>query len=237
MKNNPLVNVIIPVYNGEKYLGAAIESLLSQTYKPDKIIVVDDGSTDKSAEIARSFAPLVQYSYIEHSGVSVAVNHGISLCDGDLIGFLDADDLWLANKLALQVATFQANPEIDAVFCHLKQFKSPELSQESKNKLKINIEAIPAYDRDALLITRSSLNRVGLFKPEIKMGEFIDWYLRASEQGLKSIMLPNILVERRLHKTNMGIRDRQSRVEYVRILKASLDRRRQLGVIPNPQEI
>lgn len=237
MKNNPLVNVVIPVYNGEKYLSVAIESVLKQTYKPDKIIIVDDGSTDKSAEIAQSFAPLVQYSYIENSGASVAVNHGISLCDGYLIGFLDADDLWIPHKLAMQIAAFQDDPELDAVFGHMKQFKSPELSERSKDKLKIPVEVVPAYHRDTLLITRASLNKVGLFDPEIKMGEFIDWYLRASEQGLKSIMLPDILAQRRLHKTNMGIRDRQSRIEYARVIKASLDRRRQSGVIPNSQKI
>ena len=113
----------------------------------------------------------------------------------------------------------------------MSQFKSPELPEAIKNQLKIPQEVIAAYNRDTLLIKKESLQRVGLFNPQIKMGEFIDWYLRASEQGLKSTMLPDVLAKRRVHKTNMGVRERQSRIEYVRLLKASLDRRRQSGII------
>ena len=231
MEDNFRVSVIIPVYNCEGYLQAAIESVIAQTYKPWEIIVVDDGSIDKSAEVAKIFAPLIKYSFIENSGSSAAVNHGINLSQGDAIGFLDADDVWEQNKLALQIAAFGENPELEAIFGHLQQFKSPELSEASKSKLKIPVEVTPGYHRDTLLIKRLSLQRVGLFDTQIQMGEFIDWYLRAEEQGLKSLMLPDVLAKRRLHKTNMGIRDRQSRTEYARVIKASLDRRRKSGII------
>lgn len=234
-EDNFRVSVIIPVYNCELYLRAAIESVLAQTHKPWEIIVVDDGSTDKSAEIAKRFEPLIKYSFIHNSGSSAAVNHGISLSQGDVIGFLDADDIWLPNKLALQIAAFRENPELEAIFGHLQQFKSWELSEDIKNKLKIPVEISPAYHRDTLLIKRLSLERVGLFDSRIQMGEFIDWYLRAEEQDLKSLILGNILAKRRLHKTNMGIRDRQSRTEYARVIKASLDRRRKLGIIPSSE--
>jgi glycosyltransferase involved in cell wall biosynthesis len=195
---------------------------------------VDDGSTDCSGAVAQSFAPSVRYVYLEHGGGSVALNHGISLSQGEYIAFLDADDLWVSDKLTCQMAAFRANPELNAVFGHIEQFKSPELDEASKNNLKIPVKVSPAYHRDTLLITRQAFNRVGLFNPQIQMGDFIDWYLRASEQGLKSLMLPDILAKRRLHKTNLGIRDRNSRIEYVRVIKASLDRRRQSGQIKSP---
>lgn len=233
--NNYAVSVIIPVYNCQQYLASAIESVLSQTYQAQEIVVVDDGSTDNSAAIAQSFAPLVTYSLIENSGSSTAVNHGINLAQGSLIGFLDSDDLWIENKLALQIAAFTDNPEMEAVFGHMSQFKSPELSEATKSKLKIPVEVIPAYNRDTLLIKRESLERVGLFDPKIRMGEFVDWYLKASDQGLKSIMLSEVLAKRRVHQTNMGIREHKSRIEYVRLLKASLDRRRKSGMISSPE--
>lgn len=231
MKNSALVSVIVPVYNCEKYLTYAIKSVLTQTYQPLEIIVVDDGSTDKSGEIAQSFAPEVIYCRLEHGGGSIALNHGISLSQGKYIAFLDADDLWVSNKLTLQMKAFNNNPQLEAVFGHIRQFTSPELDENSQRKLKIPVEVSPAYHKDTFLITRQALYRVGLFNPQIQMGEFIDWYLRAIEQDLISLMLPDILAKRRLHKSNMGIRKKDSRIEYARIIKASLDRRRKLGKI------
>jgi glycosyltransferase involved in cell wall biosynthesis len=231
MKNPALTSVIVPVYNCQQYLAQAIASILAQTYQPLEIIVVDDGSTDKSGEIAQSFASAVIYCHLEHGGGAKALNHGISLARGEYLAFLDADDLWMADKLSLQMKTFLDNPQLEAVFGHIRQFKSPELDESSQTKLTIPVEVSPAYHKDTLLITRQALYRVGLFNPQIQMGDFIDWYLRACEQNLKSLMLPDILAERRLHKNNMGIREKSSRIEYVRMLKASLDRRRQSGKI------
>lgn len=231
MKNLALISVIIPVYNCEQYLAQAIESILAQTYKPIEIIVIDDGSTDKSGKIAQSFAPAVIYCHLEHGGVAKALNHGINLAQGEYIAFLDADDLWVADKLTLQMRAFQDNSQLEAVFGQIRQFKSPELDEDSQNKLKIPVEVSPGYQKDTLLIKCQALYRVGLFNPQIQMGDFIDWYLRACEQNLMSLMLDDILAMRRLHKSNMGIREKGSRIEYVRVLKAALDRRRQSGKI------
>lgn len=231
MRDNPLVSVVIPVYNCEKYLNAAIDSVLAQTYQPLELIVIDDGSIDQSSEIAQSYGAKVKYFYIENSGLATALNHGISCCQGEYLAFLDADDLWIAEKLELQMAAFGQNHELEAVFGHLQQFKSPELDHTSKEKLKISVETAPAYHKDTMLIKREAMLHIGLFNSQIKVGDFIDWYLRAHEQGLKSSMLPNILAKRRLHQNNMGIKDRNYRIDYVRVIKASLDRRRQSGKI------
>ncbi len=230
--NNPLVSVIIAVYNCEKYLAEAIESVLAQTYQSIEIIVVDDGSTDDSAEVAKRFTPVVKYCYQPHSGVAVALNHGIQMITGHFIAFLDADDLWVADKLMRQMAVFEAHPELDAVFGHVKQFCSPELDETIKQKTKFSTEITPAYLKGTMLIKQDALLRIGLFDTHWRVGDFIDWYIRAMEQGIKSFMLPELLLKRRIHDTNTGIRERKSQIDYVRILKASLDRRRaasQLG--------
>src|SRR6202044_3645761 len=96
-----LISVIVPVYNRERYLGAALDSIFAQDYRPVEIVVVDDGSTDGSASIAQSY-PNVRYIYQHNQGPVVARNNGLANCTGDLISFLDADDHWPPNKLRMQ---------------------------------------------------------------------------------------------------------------------------------------
>jgi glycosyltransferase involved in cell wall biosynthesis len=226
MKHYPLVSVIIPVYNGDRYLAEAIQSVLAQTYQLIEIIVIDDGSSDRTAEVAQSFGSLIRYEYQSNSGSSAARNRGIELASGEFIAFLDADDLWLEDKLALQIEAFNTNPDVDIVCGQIKQFHSPELDEITKAKIHCPSEIMPGNIPSVVVIKRDAFSRVGLFHNEWQMGEFIDWYVRATEQNLKTLMLPNLVALRRLHSTNKGVQQRQNINQYVRILKASLDRRR-----------
>ena len=225
-EKGPLVSVIIPVFNGEKYLREAIESILAQTYQATEIIIVDDGSTDSSPVIARSFAPRIRYFHQNNSGISAALNRGIELSRGSFLAFLDADDLWKEDKLMRQMAVFDNNPDVDFVFGQVKQFFSSELDEDQRKKVRIPAEIMPGIFKGCMLVRRSSFFRVGTFETSWKIGDFIDWYLRAMEKSLKSIVLNEGLMLRRIHADNTGIRERKSRSEFVRILKASLDRRR-----------
>jgi glycosyltransferase involved in cell wall biosynthesis len=224
-KHSRLVSVIIPVYNCEKYLGQAIESVLAQTYRQVEIIVVDDGSTDGTADVARRFAT-VKYHFQPNQGIGASRNRGIDLANGGFFGFLDADDIWVNNKLLYQMRAFDETTELDMVFGHTQQFLSPYLDNKVKAKLELNDEIMPGYVAGALLIKRKSFFRAGYFSTNWRVGEFIDWYLKAMEVGLKSFMVPEVLMKRRIHNDNIGTRERDSRTDYVRILKASLDRRR-----------
>lgn len=220
------ISVIIPVYNCEKYLAEAIESVLAQTYQPIEVIVVDDGSTDESAAVAKSFGSSVGYYFQENSGLAATRNHGIELAQGDFLAFIDADDIWLEHKLSLQMAAFETDQKLDMVFGLVQQFISPELDEMNRQKIYCHTEPMSGLIGSAMMIKRDAFFRVGMFDPSWKLGEFIDWYAKAIEQGLKSYILPEIVLRRRLHSTNMGIRDRQHRIDYVRILKTALDRRR-----------
>lgn len=231
MDNNALVSVIIPIYNCERYLAEAVESVLAQTYRPIEIIVVDDGSTDGSAGVAKSFADSqVQYFYQTNSGPGAARNQGANLARGSIFAFLDSDDIWLGDKLTLQMAAFESNTELDMVFGHVRQFHSPEMVAYLKAKMDHDREIMPGYLASTFLIKRESFFHVGPFATNWRVGEFIDWYSKAMETGLESLMLPEVVTKRRLHTTNMGIRERRSQTDYVRILKAALDRRREKGV-------
>ncbi len=226
---NPLVSVIIPVYNCDRYLAQAIESVLAQTYQPIEIIVVDDGSTDNTSEVAKSFGAAVQYYFQINSGSAAARNRAIELAKGDFFAFLDADDLWVEDKLTRQMAAFANNPNLDIVFGQVQQFITPELPDHFKEKLHCPPELMPGHIPSALLIKRESFFRVGLFETQWKLAEFASWQVRVTELGLQTIVLPDLVAKRRLHETNKGIQQRQYQTEYIRILKASLDRRRAMN--------
>ena len=224
-KNN-LISVIVPVYNCERYLPQAIETILDQTYEPIEIIVINDGSTDRSEEIAKRFLPRIRYYSHPNKGPGATRNKGAKLANGQFLAFLDSDDLWLPNKLERQMGLFSDHPDLDMVFGYVKQFHSPELAAELKNKTTFASEIMKGFLVGTLLINRKSFFRTGLFETNWKVGEFIDWYLKAMERGLKSHMLPEIVMKRRIHADNMGIRERKHQTDYIRILKASLDRHR-----------
>lgn len=229
--HNLLITVIIPVYNGERYLGEALKSVVAQTYRPIEIIVVDDGSTDGSADIVKSFVDSqILYFYQNNSGLSAARNQGTNLARGSFFAFLDADDVWLADKLTLQINTFKNNPNLDMIFGYVDQFYSPDLDVHVKTKMDYDNKIMPGYSAGTMLIKQKSFVRAGPFTTNWRVGQFVDWYFKAVDKGLKSLMLPKVVMKRRIHNTNMGIRELNSRVDYVRIVKAALDRRRKRNV-------
>jgi len=218
--NEPSIATIIPAYNCERYLAEAIESVLAQNYRPLEIIVIDDGSTDDTAKIAKRFEPAIQYCFQANGGIGSARNRGIELAHSDFIAFLDADDLWPEGKLEHQMLAFHDNREIEAVFGLVQQFEQSSGGTTDVGALMTGQLA------SSMLIRRESFDRVGPFRTDIKLGEFVDWYMRASEKGLRSRMLAEVVLRRRIHDSNTGLRHRDSSSDYVRLLKNALDRRR-----------
>jgi glycosyltransferase involved in cell wall biosynthesis len=221
-----LVSVIIRVYNGERFLAEAIESVLNQDYRPIEIIVADDGSTDGSAEIAKSF-PEVVYRHQSNQGVCAALNLGITNASGDYLAFLDADDIWTKNNLSTQMRTLNAHPEVDIVFGHHQRFYDAEVTGLKEEQKFPDDKKLAGYLIGTALIRVASFWRVGLFDPSLKLGDFLDWYSRAQHVGLKMTLQPEVVLRRRVHLNNTTYRHRENLTDYVRIMKATLDRRRQ----------
>ena len=227
-----LISVIIPVYNAERYLAEAIASVLAQSYAPIELIVVDDGSTDGSLEVALHW-PRVRCVRQIHSGAAAALNHGMRLARGALLAFLDADVLWTAGNLEQQVKTLRANPGLDMVFAHFEQFHSSELDESTKDKLRGAGERLASIGVGTLLIRRQTLLKVGFLSEQLEVAYFAEWYTRAVDAGAKSMLLPSVLLKRRLHTQNLGVRLRgTAKSEYARVLKDSLDRRRRAAAGP-----
>lgn len=220
-----LTSVIIPVFNGQAYLAEALKSVFVQGTELD-ILVVDDGSTDSTADVARAFAgPCLRYIRQNRMGVAAARNHGLSLARGNLIAFLDADDVWLADKLHRQINSLEQG-EGDMIFAHIEEFISPDRMQDLQGLVQAR-PRLPGPNPITLLIRRVDFDKVGVFNADCRMGEFIEWYARAVDAGLRPAMLPDILARRRLHGANMT-RTGRDRVQYAHALKSIIDRRRKL---------
>lgn len=228
MTGQPLISVMIGVYNAERYLGEAIQSVLDQTYEPTELIVVDDGSTDASAEVARSFGHAVRYTRQERGGNGAARNHAVELARGEHFAFLDADDRFLPLKLEQQMEVLSGDAVVDVVFGHVREFISPDLDEESGARLRRPAENAPWMAPNLMLIRRAAFERVGPFSTELRVGVTVDWYARALEAKLEMAVVPEVVLERRLHADNNGLREHDARSQYLHVLKASLDRRRQL---------
>jgi glycosyltransferase involved in cell wall biosynthesis len=226
---NPLISVMIGVYNAEPYLAEAIESVLAQDYVPLELIVVDDGSNDGSAEVAKSF-PQVNYFFQENAGNGAARNRAVEAATGDLFAFVDADDRFTPGKLTLQKAALDADPALDMVFGHVREFLSPELDEETRSALRPPApEPMPWTAPNLMLIRRESFLRVGPFSTTFRVGVTVDWFARASEAGLRYAVLPEVVLERRLHTQNNGLRERGARSQYLDVIRAAMERRRAAG--------
>ncbi len=222
-KQSPLVSVVIPTFNSERYVGEAIKSALEQSYPAVEVVVVDGGSTDGTAAVVQEF-PGVRFDLQPKAGISAARNRGIALARGAVYAFLDADDLWVKDKLALQMAALERDAALGMVFGHVKQFYSPDF--DGPQDKAVSEETMPGHIPSALIVTRDAFFQVGLFETNWQMGEFASWYLRSQEKGVRGLMLPDLVTWRRIHGDNNGKRHRESITDYVRIIKASLDRRR-----------
>jgi len=223
---NPLISVMIGVYNAAPYLGEAIESVLAQDYEPLELIVVDDGSDDGSADVAKSF-PEVTYIFQENAGNGAARNRAVEAATGDLFAFVDADDRFTPSKLIVQKAALDADPGLDMVFGHVQEFLSPELDEETRAALRPPApEPMPWTAPNLMLIRRASFLRVGPFSTTFRVGVTVDWFARASEAGLRFAVLPDVVLERRLHTQNNGLRERGARTQYLDVIRAAMERRR-----------
>lgn len=220
----PTISVIIPVHNRAQYVAEAIRSVLVQTHPATEIWAIDDGSTDNSAGVIQAFGDAVQYYRQPNRGAAAARNRGVELATGDFLAFLDSDDRWLPHKLALQLVAFEKNPDLAMAFGHVRQFCSPDLPSDQRPR--ITAEVMAGYHVGTLLVRRSAFQQVGPFETQWRVGEFVSWQAKATDMGLPMVMLPEVVMERRLHATNMGRTERSSTNDYLRIVRAALERRR-----------
>ena len=190
----PLVSVIIPVYNCEKYIEEALNSVYKQTYPNVEIIVVDDGSTDRTLNILEKHKDRIKLYHQRNSGAAVARNHAIERASGELIAFIDGDDYWHPDKLEIQVKHFERNPEIGVVASKIKYYwpdekgvyPDPEKSfpeNEGYSYAEVFYEEMfVSYmiSTISIIMRREVVDRTGMFDPDLRKGQDQDYWLRAA---------------------------------------------------------
>jgi glycosyltransferase involved in cell wall biosynthesis len=212
------IHVIIPAYNAERYVAEAVRSVQAQTVRCRKILVVDDGSTDGTAALLEQQFPEVTLIRKSHSGTADTLNCGLLRISSEFVAFLDADDRWMPRKTEIQLAALQADPDLSMVFGHARRFI---MTAEGERV----IDVLPGATKVGGLFRSDAFRRVGTF--DIEDADFIDWFARARDIGLIFRIDPEVVFERRIHDTNVGVlrRDAQ-RKGYHQALKMALERRR-----------
>ena len=220
-----LISVIVPAYNREKYIGAALDSIFAQDYRPIEVVVVDDGSTDGTASVARSY-PDVRYIYQENQGPAVARNTGLANCTGELISFLDADDYWPANKLRIQSDYLATHPDVGCVIA-----KSRNFLQEGMNLPRWISEDMMTKDGGgwtlgSCLAHRWVFDRIGHLNVLFPYGDDLEWCMRVREAKIPLCFISEVLLHRRIHSSNISENQNAFARDRVRLVKAYMDRKR-----------
>lgn len=218
------ISCVIPVYNGERFLAEAIDSALAQTHPPVEILVIDDGSTDGTAEVAAGYRSHVTYCFQEHTGPATARNRGIETARGDLVAILDADDRWHPEKLARQAARFAARPELGISLTHMRNVWVPELAHEEQ---QLRGTFASPLSIQSLVARRELFATLGLFDVEAWHKDVIGWLIRAYQHGAVVDTIPEVLVDRRIHQMNLSRRrDERDADELLTLAKILIDSQR-----------
>lgn len=198
----PLVSVVIPLFNGEKFIARALNSIEAQTYPHWEVFVVDDGSTDGGADLVAKQFPQVRLMRQENQGQAVARNQGIKEAKGKYIAFLDQDDEWLAEKLTLQVNALNQNPYTAFVTCNQK-YHSENGSETLPSNMRQTLNDVHrSIVPSGLMVRQYALNTVGGFDPALRAGDDMDLLLKLRQVGYKELNVEHLLLKKWFHDAN-----------------------------------
>ncbi len=220
------ISVIMPLYNAAKFVNEALDSIKAQQGNFDfEVILVHGPSVDETK--ALTLAHDLPCIHVDESRLAdgIARNTGVRAATGEYLAFLDGDDYWMPDKTVKQMAVLQADLTLEAVFGHVREFHEPQTPEQPRQMGDV----LPAYVPGSLLIRRTSFLRIGYFDEQYKIGSVTGWFLHAQEKKLSYITLPDVVLYRRIHADNLGRREKARQHEYVRVIKAALDRRRLNG--------
>jgi glycosyltransferase involved in cell wall biosynthesis len=230
---NPLgsfqITVVLSLLNGEAYLAQALESLKSQTLMPDEVLIIDGGSSDRSLEIAASF-PFVRILHQTGKGIPDANNQGIRHAKGELIAFLEHDDLWLPRKLEAQVERFRREPATEYCVTRFEFFQEPGTSLAACFKPGLFVGSHVGRIMSTLMARKSLFEKAGLFDPSYVSAADVDWFARAKDAGAKLAMVEETLMRKRIHESNFSNLAMVNNTEILLALRRSIARRGH----PNP---
>lgn len=223
------ISVVIPMRDGARYIGEALDSIARQTLPVERTIVVDDGSTDEGTQVAAAhpLRPLV--ISIPPSGIGAARNRGVELVESPFVSFLDCDDLWTSDHCSLLMRPLRADSSLAMCFGYAEQFLSPDVPPGEAATIHVPDQAMPALVPGAMLARRTVFARLGPFREDLRVAEFMSWLLRAEHAGERYVVVPDVVLRRRHHGGNIGrLRGDDRRLDYVRAIREHLNRRRSM---------
>jgi glycosyltransferase involved in cell wall biosynthesis len=228
MSTTPRVSVIIPAFNAARYIARTLDSLLAQTYPDIEIIVIDDGSTDDTAACVAEYGPRVRYAWQPNSGgCSKPRNHGIALATGELLVFIDSDDLMAPHRIASEVEALMQHPEANLVFSNYRDFEDSRIeaishfdtcarlsrllkSQRHANDIVVLTPGVSAellltenFGHSSPMIRRPVLEAVGLYDEILRASEDFDFQYRVAEAGPIAV-IPQVGWYKRQHQSSMS---------------------------------
>jgi glycosyltransferase involved in cell wall biosynthesis len=228
------ISVVLPVYNGERFLAEAISALRRQTLPAAEVIAIDDGSTDGSAGLLAA-VPEIRVVSQPNAGCAVARNRGVALAVHEVIAFLDQDDVWYPERLERSAAVLANDPTIGFVVCATENFLTPGLDVVP-DWLDPRMLDVPqhGFGTTSLMLRRAVFEAVGPFDPVQVPIDDTEWLVRALDAGVRYVHLNDVLVRRRIHEHNLSgtLRGKPAQgAAMAHILHASLKRRRASGEI------
>jgi glycosyltransferase involved in cell wall biosynthesis len=215
----PLVSVVMPVYNTERFLREALDSVLAQDYEPYEVVVVDDGSTDSSRAIIAAHSGLRGVRQ-PNQGPSAARNAGIAHARGEIIAVADSDDVALPHRLSVQVGYLLEHPEVTASLGRQEWITPPP--DATPDRVWGDLDGVPL---STLVIWKQAVVEVGGYDPAIRGPEDFDLLVRLRAGGHQVAVVPEIVVHRRYHGQNL-VAGRGQNPLPAAVIKAKLDRER-----------
>lgn len=195
--SRPLVTAFMPVFNMEEFLAPALESVLAQDYEPFEVVVCDDGSTDRTAEILRSY-PTIRSMHQEHRGRAAACNAATKASRGEFLTSFDGDDLWPSNRLTLQATYLAEHLDVGCVLGRQEWMNAPPWL--GRDQVYGDLDGIPI---GSAMFRRGVLEEVGGFDETFRYSEDMDLLIRVRERGFGIAILPEIVLFRRFHGDQM----------------------------------
>lgn len=223
------MSCVVTVYNGERFLAEAVDSVLAQTYPDTECIVVDDGSTDRTAAIIEQYGARVRGVRQRNAGPAAALNLGLRHAAGSFLAFLDGDDLWHPEKLARQMAAFEDRADLQWCIARVRNFLDPAVDAPAAPPPGVDLDAaVPGYVTGTLLARRSAFERTGPFSEARRHTAAPEWFIRARELALPMRALDDVLLYRRIHDRNLSYSNAaESTRDHLGLIRETLRRRRQ----------
>jgi glycosyltransferase involved in cell wall biosynthesis len=225
------VSVIMPAYQAEAYIGEAIESALAQDHDALELIIVDDGSTDRTAEIAHEVARGHERGHAvtvisrTNGGAGAARNTGVEHARGEFVAFHDADDLWPADRLSGQVAHLRANPRVGMVLGLMQLFTPAGVTPQAHSP-RSDADGLVSHHPSTALVRRELFDSVGPFDESLRIGHDIDWMSRAKDAGAGLAHVDRVVLHYRVHPQNTTSDVQTNTIDMLRSMRSSVQRKR-----------